>query len=123
MKHEVTIYSYCVDGENKSAADLNGIHASGTFSFDSNNTGLHLYDEIFSLQNADGNPSGTKALPNLCSMTAGDIMNIDGEWVLCASFGWRRISDSEARLWMELPSRERSRWARLSSENRVIQKV
>ena len=123
MKHTVTIYSYMIDAEAEVEAKRNGISPSGTFEFESDKTGAELWEQVFCLQNAEGNPSGEKALPNVCSMTAGDIMEIDGKWVLCASLGWFEISESEARLWMELPRLERNRWAQQKSETVKAQPV
>lgn len=116
MNHSVTIYSYGIDSENRVEFERSGGAASGTFEFESDKTGGELWEEVFHLQNAEGNPSGEKALPNVCSMTAGDIMKLDGNWILCASLGWFEISESEARLWMELSAMDRKRWANEKSE-------
>lgn len=117
MKHEVTIFSYGIDNENRIEARLNGVNESGTFTFESNKTGVELWEEVFCLQNAEGNPTGQKALPNLCSMTAGDIMQIDGKWVICSSIGWAELTNAEAELWKELDRRQRHDWARKKSES------
>ena len=110
MKHSVTIYSYGIDRENKAEWEQSGGAASGTFEFESDKTGGELWEEVFCLQNAEGNPSGEKELPNVCSMTAGDIMQLDGNWILCASLGWFEIDESQAQLWMELSAMDRKRW-------------
>lgn len=112
MKHTVTIHSFGIDKSNKVEAENSGLMASGTFEFESNKTDGELWEQVFDLQNDRSSSAGTKALPNVCSMTAGDIMNIDGQWILCGSIGWFEIDEKQANLWMEMSALERSQWAR-----------
>jgi hypothetical protein len=117
MKHTVILHSFCIDPNEVAEATRSGLMPHGTFEFESDNEGEALYEEVFRLQNAEGNPSGEKVLPNVCSMTAGDLMKIDDKWVLCASVGWAEISEDQAAEWMTMTSMQRSSLARSINNN------
>ena len=90
--HKVTVWSVNVDADSRYEAAQCGIKDHGHFEFDSDKADpLELLDEIFALQNAEGNPSGNKILPNVCSMTAGDMVLLNNQAYFCASIGWIKV--------------------------------
>lgn len=110
-QHSVTISTCFIDDTTRDDLLKKGFTDTASFTFESDKTGLDLLDEVFSLQN-DRGPGLDKKIHNLPSMTAGDLLVIDGKTYLCASFGWASITDEQVKTWNRMGTRERMDWAR-----------
>ncbi len=83
--------------------------SSTEFNVETDKTGDELYEYLFYLQNDNDTD---KIVPEYPSMTAGDLLLIDGQYVLCAVFGFREVDAKMAMLWKDLDSWEKNRMAR-----------